>query len=77
MTILNSRERKALQAMDACTYQYELKEQMGAEVGRRTLKGLLDRGFAVMGPSPRQPGQMGYAITDEGRKALNQSYRTL
>jgi hypothetical protein len=65
---LNTRERKALATMSLCYYKFEIIGKM--PVGTITLARLVDRGFAEYGPSPRQPGAMGWAITDEGRRAL-------
>ncbi|MGO9038556.1 MAG: hypothetical protein ACLPV2_09905 [Steroidobacteraceae bacterium] len=69
--VFNWRELKALEAMDSCHYEYELQGQIGRGVGRGTLQELVRRGLAKQGPSPRQRGEVGYAITDAGRAALH------
>ena len=73
--MLSGRERKALMAMSYCHYKYELKGQLGLGVGAKTLEALVQRGLAKIGPSPRQPGQMGYAITPAGQAALDAELR--
>jgi hypothetical protein len=72
--MLNNRERKALLAMSNCHYEYELRGRLGSGVGQATIDGLIRRGFAKVGPSPRQRGQIGYAITEQGRTVLDESY---
>lgn len=65
---LNARQRKALETMDLCWYQFEIIGKL--PVGKVTLATLVERGFAEVGPSPRQPGTSGWAITEAGRRAL-------
>jgi hypothetical protein len=67
---LNYRERQALERMDICIYRFELLGKFGRGVGEGTLDGLVARGLAEKGDSPRQPGQPGWAITDAGKQAL-------
>lgn len=70
MTQLNSRERQALETMDLCPYRFEVKGKFSAGVGSTTLAGLVERGLAEVGESPRHKGAMGWAITEAGRAAL-------
>lgn len=67
---LNPRERKAFEAMSMCPHRFELLGNMGLGVGKSTLDGLVARGFAQQGISPRQPPLPGWAITDAGKQAL-------
>jgi hypothetical protein len=64
---LTSRERKALETMWLCPYEFELLGKFSTGIGRGTLDGLVAKGLAEVGPSPRQPGQTGWRITPEGR----------
>jgi hypothetical protein len=70
---LNRREQKALEAIDRSRHEYVMLGEMGRDVGRGTIDGLIARGFAVTGPS-RYPPDIGYAMTAAGRAALNASY---
>lgn len=65
---LNARDRKALETMDLCWYKFEIVGKL--PVGRITLDRLVERGLAEVGPSSRQPGAMGWAITEKGKRAL-------
>lgn len=65
---LSARERKALETMDLCWYRFEIVGKL--PVGKITLDRVVERGLAEIGPSPRQPGVMGWAITEAGRRAL-------
>jgi len=67
---LNPRERKALEAMSMCPYRFELLGKMGLGVGKGTLNGLVVRGLAEEGISPRQSPSLGWAITEAGKQAL-------
>lgn len=68
---LNDKERRALEVMDICPYQYELLGKFPRGVGRGTLDGLVARDLAEVGPSPRQQSAEGWAITEAGKHALH------
>ncbi|WP_426960199.1 hypothetical protein [Muricoccus radiodurans] len=64
-------EYRALITMATCPHSFALKAQLGRGVGETTLNNLVNRGLAMIGASPEQPGSPGWAIAPLGRQALD------